>query len=322
MKITQRRYEHFRDSIEELISRYREEFSVPVVVDWKDYELLYKQRIRGIALELRSMVDDASSIFVDEFGRHPLLDAREKIFIILVKEIFRLSNRKAAYLLPLLGIEKDISYKTVERLYSGPLVTMILNNLFVGTVKRRGIRSVDASGDGTGYSLTVTKHYRSMRERDGEGAKEGKFVYSFALMDLGTRMYVGYAVSVRSEMDAYHKALEMIGGMRLDLKSVRLDKYYSGQSILEDFNENTRIFIIPKSNSRIRGKKGWRGIIRQFIEDPMNYLREYFKRNASESGFSSDKRTTGGLIFQRRKDRRETSGFCKGLIHNLMLLHG
>ncbi|MCL4333922.1 MAG: hypothetical protein M1290_00115 [Candidatus Thermoplasmatota archaeon] len=63
-------------------------------------------------------------------------------------------------------------------------------------------------------------------------------------------------------------------------------------------------------------------MIRQFIEDPMNYLHEYFKRNASESGFSSDKRTTGCLIYQRRRDRKETSGFCKGLIHNLMLLHG
>jgi transposase len=45
--------------------------------------------------------------------------------------------------------------------------------------------------------------------------------------------------------------------------------------------------------------------------------------DASESGFSSDKRTTGGSIYQRRKDGKETtSGFCKGLIHNLMLLHG
>ena len=54
--------------------------------------------------------------------------------------------------------------------------------------------------------------------------KEGKFVYSFALMDLATRMYVGYAVSVKSEMDAYHKASGMIGKMRIGLKSVRLDK--------------------------------------------------------------------------------------------------
>ncbi|MEM4056907.1 MAG: hypothetical protein QW578_07715, partial [Thermoplasmatales archaeon] len=39
-----------------------------------------------------------------------------------MKEIFRLSNRKEAYLLPSLGIEKDISYKTVERLCSDPLL--------------------------------------------------------------------------------------------------------------------------------------------------------------------------------------------------------
>ncbi len=84
---------------------------------------------------------------------------------------------------------------------------MILNNLFISLIRRKGISSADTSGDGTGYSLTVTKHYRSLRERNGELVKEGKFVYSFALMDLSTRMYVGYAVSVKSEMDAYHKAL-------------------------------------------------------------------------------------------------------------------
>ena len=321
MRITQLDYEYFRDSIEELMSRYREEFSIPVTTNWRDYEYLYRQRMKGMALELRAMIDESSSFVVEEFGRPSLLEAREKVFVILVKEIFRLSNRKAAYLLPLLGISKDISYKTVERLYSDPLVLMILNNLFISSVMRKGISSADTSGDGTGYSLTVTKHYRSMREKDGEFVKEGKFVYSFALMDLATRMYVGYAVSIRSERDAYHKALEMIGKMRIDLKSIRLDKYYSGQSILNDFNENTMIFLIPKSNSRIRGRRNWREIIRRFMDDPMNYLREYFKRNASESGFSSDKRATGGLIYQRRKDRKETSGFCKGLIHNLMLLH-
>ena len=150
-----------------------------------------------------------------------------------------------------------------------------------------------------------------MREKNGEFVKEGKFVYSFALMDLETRMYVGYAVSVKSERDAYHKALEMIGKMRIDLKSIRLDKYYSGKSILNDFNENTMIFLIPKSNSRISGRRNWKEIIRRFMDDAMNYLREYFRRNASESGFSSDKRTTGGLIYQRRRKQIRDRGIRK-----------
>ena len=259
---------------------------------------------------------------MDEFGRPSLLNAREKAFILLTKEIMKLSNRRMAYELPLFGIDRIISYKTVERLYSDPLVIMILNNLFIETLRKKEIGKCDAAGYGTGYSLTVTKHYRSMREKHGESVKKGQFVYSFALMDLNTGMYIGYAVSLRSERDAYMKALDMIAGLRIDLESIRLDRYYSGQSILDDFSENTRIFIIPKKNSRIRGPGAWRHMILWFMNDPIAYLREYFKRSNSESAFSADKRSTGHMIFQRRKDRIETSGFCKGLLHNLMLVNG
>ena len=69
MRITQQDYEYFRDSIEELISRYREEFSMPVTTNWKEYEFFYKERMKGMALELRAMIDDSSSLVVDEFGR-------------------------------------------------------------------------------------------------------------------------------------------------------------------------------------------------------------------------------------------------------------
>ena len=268
------------------------------------------------------MIEHASGIEIDEFGRPSLLDAKEKAFILLTKEIMRLSNRRMAYELPLFGINLAISYKTVERLYSDPLVVIIMNNLFIETLRKKEIGKYDAVGDGTGYSLTVTKHYRSMREKQGESVKKGQFVYSFALMDLNTRMYIGYAVSLRSEKEAYGKALEMIAKMRIDLESIRLDRYYSGQSILDDFSKNTRIFIIPKKNSRIRGPRGWREIIRRFMNDPIAYLKEYFRRSNSEAGFSSDKRSTGHMIFQKRKDRIETSGFCKGLLHNMMLVNG
>ncbi|MBI5332101.1 MAG: hypothetical protein HZB65_00860 [Candidatus Aenigmarchaeota archaeon] len=53
----------------------------------------------------------------------------------------------------------DVSYKTVERLYSDPEVDMALHNLHILILKKKGINNVDASGDGTGYSLTVKKHY-------------------------------------------------------------------------------------------------------------------------------------------------------------------
>ncbi|MHB1708229.1 MAG: ISNCY-like element ISTvo2 family transposase [Thermoplasmataceae archaeon] len=320
--ITQDRYEEFRDSIDALIQQYREKFSVPVITDWKEYEKSYRARMLGMSKDLREMIEHASNIEVDEFGRPSLLDAKEKTFILLAKEIIRMSNRRMAYSLPLFGIGRKISYKTVERLYSDPLVIMILNNMFMETLRKKGVSSCDAIGDGTGYSITVTKHYRSLRQTNGESVKKGQFVYSFALMDLKTRMYIGYAISMKSEKDAYYRALDMIERSWIELNSVRLDKYYSGQSILDDFDKNTKIFIILKKNSRIRGRRGWREIIRRFMEDPMSYLREYFRRSNSESGFSADKRATGHMIFQRREDRIETSGFCKGLLHNMMLMNG
>jgi len=187
--------------------------------------------------------------------------------------------------MPLMGPDYEVSYKTIETIYSDDIVSMIMHNLFVLSVKKRGNAVSDACGDGTGCSLTVSDHYRSVREKLGDSVKHGKYRYSFALMDLRTRMYIGYASSVRSERDAYSKALKMISELGIQINSVRLDKYYSGQSVLDDFSENTSILIIPKRNSRIRGKKGWR-------------------------------------IFQRRGDRIETSIFIKGLWHNLMFMDG
>ena len=186
--ITQDQYETFRDSIYALIQEYREKFSLLVNPDSKEYEATYRKRLLGMSMELRSMIDHASSIVLNEFGRPSLLDAKEKAFILLTKEIMKLSNRRMAYELPLFGIDRIISYKTVERLYSDPLVVMILNNLFIETLRKKETGKCDAVGDGTGYSLTVTKHYRSMREKHGESVKKGQFVYSFALMDLNTRM--------------------------------------------------------------------------------------------------------------------------------------
>ncbi|MEM4090847.1 MAG: hypothetical protein QXQ46_08950 [Thermoplasmatales archaeon] len=56
-RITQRDYEYFRDSIN-YKARYREEFFLLVITEWKEYEFFYK-RMKNMALELRSMVNYA-----------------------------------------------------------------------------------------------------------------------------------------------------------------------------------------------------------------------------------------------------------------------
>ena len=99
--ITQLTYDEFKENSDELISQYRENFSVPIFTDWKEYEYLYRSRLKGIATELRAMVDTiSSSIEVEEAGRPSLLNARENVFIILVKEIFPSSKCKSRFIFP------------------------------------------------------------------------------------------------------------------------------------------------------------------------------------------------------------------------------
>ena len=80
-----------------------------------------------MASDLRGIIDaSVSKIRIDHFGRFPSLELRERVFLLIIKEMYRQSNRREAYLLPLMGLDKHIGYKSVERLYSDPLVIMVL----------------------------------------------------------------------------------------------------------------------------------------------------------------------------------------------------
>ncbi len=107
------------------------------------------------------------------------------------------------------------------------------------------------------------------------------------------------------------------------ISSVRLDQYFSGQSCVELFREEfgePTVYLIPKCNATVRGPWEWKQMLLRFVEDTKGYLREYFKRNQSESGISEDKRRFGWKIAQRREDRVDTAAFCTTLWHNLFWL--
>jgi transposase len=101
-------------------------------------------------------------------------------------------------------------------------------------------------------------------------------------------------------------------------KSIRLDQNYAGQSTAALFGGGTSVYVIPKSNATIRGCYAWKDIVKDLISYPFLFLGEYFRREHSESGFSSDKRNNGWKIWQKREDRIHTATMLKGLWHNLL----
>src|SRR5208283_2813276 len=297
--ITNRQLEDFKKELDIIIDLYKKEFSTKKPTDWKAYEKQWSQRLRTALKEIKSVINQAEkriTIKPKHFGRPPKAEAKQKVLILLAKDLVQFSGRKMADLLPLFSLfdDVDISYKTIERSYSNPLVRMIIHNMFVILVERKGITQADLTGDGTGYSLTITKHYRSMREKAGEAAKSNEakpeakqqtkqdskrlFTYAFALMDLDSHMYVGYGASLRSEKAAFKAALEIMRECGVKAKSDRLDQYYAGQSTATAFDKNTAVYVIPKSNATIRGSYAWKDIIRDLMYYPFLFLSEYFRR--------------------------------------------
>ncbi len=143
---------------------------------------------------------------VDERGRKPELSLKQKTILLLLKHLFGKSNREMSCILILFTLlsNVEVSYKTIERLYSDEEILMILHNMQVLLLKKKGVENSDCSGEGTGFGLTIKKHYATEAQKLKELMKDAEkaqkktknrkkmFVYSFKLIDLKSRMYIAY----------------------------------------------------------------------------------------------------------------------------------
>ena len=160
--------------------------------------------------------------------------------LLLVKQLVGESSRMFTNVLDIFSALSgiDVPYKTVERLYSDEEVIVALRNLHVLFLKKKRIeKSVDATGNGAGYSLTVSKHYQSvakeLKDKDDDSsskeevAKKRAFTFAFRQMDLSSKMYLCYGSSLKSEKDAYDKAMKMLS----ELPDVTLGSFILDRSL-------------------------------------------------------------------------------------------
>ena len=135
-------------------------------------------------------------------------------------------------------------------------------------------------------------------------------------MDLETRLYIAFGSSMKSEREAYGRAMDLLSSIGVDMDSIRLDRYYSSPSYMDRLG-NTKVFVIPKKNATLNGSQKWKDTMKDFVENTMQYLEQYHQRSNSESGFAADKKMLGWNISQRREDRIDSALFCNGAWHNL-----
>lgn len=280
---------------------------------WEHKRERVKQRLRDLPQYVEQAADMVQFMF-PHAGRPKRLDVSKRTMLFLFVRLMNKSNRDIEDLLvlfePLFGFQ--VSYKSIERLYSDPEVSIVLHNLFILLLKDEGI-SGDFAGDGTGYTLTVARHYRTRTAKYGRD-----FLYVFRIIDIDTGLYVACGYSNISEMEAFRKAMDMLRRSGIPIDSMALDRYYSTRKVITLFEKETALYIIPKKNMAHVGAE-WARILRRAAEDPYLFLKGYYLRNLCESGFSADKRRFGGLIRQKREDRRETAMFSTTFLHNLFI---
>ena len=298
--------------------------------DWRTYEEQYSERIKKCMRELEPLLREASNNIriVNKRGEKFQLSVKQKTTLLLIKHLMGKTNRPMAGMLCLFSLLSgiNVSYKTVERLYSDDEVEMALHNLHTIIINKKKIKKISCCGDATGYSLTIRKHYASevqklkdkSKKQDGRKKKKS-FIYSFMLMDLKTKMYVCFGTSFKSEKEAFDKAYKMLQEMEIEIESIRLDKYYSCQIYADKFS-GSKVYILPKKNATIRGSPNWKRILNELINDTTNFLKEYYQRENSESGIAKDKKMFGWKVGQKRPDRINRAINATTVWHNLFLL--
>lgn len=336
MRVETKQVREVVEILDDIVKKYKEEHPADKR-DWRTYEQRVVQRLKTAFRGLRPLVHEAATSvrFVqgETRGANPSLTVEQRVLALLIKHIIGKSNRNMAAMFAVFSLlsDIDVSYKTVERFYSDPEVMVVLHNLHALLLKKKGVTSVGGSGDGTGYSLSIKVHYASAAQRlkdkiktDEERVHQKRlFVYSFALLDLKSRMYIGTGTSFRSEREAYASAVAMARRTGIIMTSLRLDRYFSNQSDVKNLVENfgkIELYLIPKSNATVEGPWQWKRMLFRFITDVKAYLEEYFRRNQSESCFAEDKRRTGWHLGQKRPDRIDTANFLTTIWHNLSWL--
>lgn len=299
--------------------------------DFSKYENKYLSRLKKAISFFQELTDKAVDMIKfhkgTKLGRPEILTLKQRVKILLIQKFVNKSNREMSEMLMLFAYLEniDLSYKTVERLYDDERIKLVLLNINILIRKKLNLTTSNASGDGTGFMLSIKEHYASiaqkLKEKGKINTKRRKTFYSFTLMDVDKRIYLAYGTSYKSEKEAYNKAILMLKGTNISLKSIRLDRYYSGKNLVKNLNQiftGIKCYLIPKKGTLVKGCTTWLKMLNEFYLNIEEYLSEYFKRNQSESGFSEDKRRFGWRIPQKIESRIDMAYFSIFTWHNLL----
>ena len=216
---------------------------------------------------------------------------------------FRLSFRRAAELLGLLGI-KVPTYSALCKMRKR-IPASLWNSLLKKTA---GVKHERVAIDGTGFSTTNPSfHYLKRIDRKKPVKRYAKLS---ALFSLDSKKFIALKIRAKPRHDI--KDVSYLLKQNNSMKKLFGDKEYDAESLHEYCWDNNIQTIIPK---KINVQSGFyrRKQLRGYSDE------EYHQRSLIEAGFGSLKRKYGGYVLAKGFRSIRSEIYCKAICHNLSL---
>lgn len=331
------RMNHKQQKLDELIKEIKDkEFKyIPREereIDWSNYDEAQINEINDMLLMIKNTVDEAAmrlGIKGAKFegpGRPPY-PPEDLAKAILTQQYFCVANRMAAGLVLLfkekMGIKRAFSYKTIERTYDDPLVTLILNEVFKMTQEPVKELEKNFSSDGTGIPTSMKQNWE--RDRDDEEKQAG---YEKMIAMVGTTYGLISAVELPDHPTAHESPffaplLQETTSNYSSIELVCLDRGYLSRDncdLIEEVGAVPRIYPKKGTTLKRKGSWVWAEMLLDFIEDPQRWLRDYHLRSISETVFSAYKRDFPTPLRKRILRRRKKEAFSRVCDYNMKRL--
>ena len=301
-------------------------------IDWSSYDEAQLNEINDMLLMIRDTVDEAAlrlGVKGAKFegpGRPPY-PPEDLAKAVLMQQYFCVANRMAAGLVLLfrekMGIKQAFSYKTIERAYEDPFVTIILNEVFKMTQEPVKELEKSFSADGTGLSTSMKQNWE--RDRDDEKKRAG---YEKMVAMVGTTYGLVSAVELPDNPAAHESPLfapllEETASSYSSIELVSLDRGYLSRNncdLIEGVGAVPRIYPKEGTTLKRRGSWAWTEMLLDFMEDPQQWLRDYHLRSISETVFSTYKRDFPIPLRKRIPRRRKKEAFGRVCDYNMKRL--
>ncbi len=329
--------------------------------DWSKYDKAQIHEINDMLLIIADFVDEALKRLKIEKdpekgpGR-PSYPPGDIAKAILMQQYLGMANRSSEGLVILfkekMRLCTTFSYKTIERSYENPFVTLILNEVFKMTQEPISDKEHSFGIDGTCLPTSIkqnwetdkpkkkdnkdnktkedTKKVDSNKEANEKENKEKEKLkrYEKMITFVGTTYKMITAVKFPENPDA-NESPYFVPLLRLthenykDIDLVAGDAAYISRincTTVAEMGAIPRMFPKQSLTLKMKGSPAWTKMLLTLINDPQTWLEEYHCRSICETVNSTFKRDFPAPLRKKLNDRRKQEAFTRVCDYDLKRL--